>query len=104
MNIVKEKYVYRICTKEECNNLQKNHFFLGNNLDKESGFIHLSLKNQIKGTLQKYFKEDEQLILLKLSIKLLGEKLRWEKSRNNQYFPHYYGEISVKQIVEITKI
>ena len=104
MSFKNESFVYRICTKKEYDDLNFFFCFEGNSLDKESGFIHLSMESQIEGTLKKYFKKEKKLMLLKLSTELLGDNLRWEKSRNNLYFPHYYGKISFKQIIEIIKL
>ena len=45
------KVVYRVFKKEEFEEFENKEFFSGNTLDKESGFIHLSTKKQIFGSL-----------------------------------------------------
>ena len=42
-------------------NFKKNKKFRGNQLDIDSGFIHLSTYEQIKGTLTKYFKGNNNM-------------------------------------------
>lgn len=42
-----EEYVYRISTAEEWESLQKDGAIFGGDLDKSSGFIHLSKLNQV---------------------------------------------------------
>ena len=94
-------YVYRIFTKEELEEFRKSKLFLGNELDFNSGFIHLCTEQQIKETINKYFKT-EQTYIVKFKISDLEDSLRWEKSRNEEIFPHYYGTLRSKLIVKIT--
>ena len=74
-------------------NLKKKKFF-GNKLDIQSGFIHLSTKSQIKNTIEKYYKNEDSVIIFKINVKDIAKNLKWEISRNNQLFPHLYGFIN----------
>ena len=94
-------YVYRIFTKEELEEFRKSKLFLGNELDFNSGFIHLCTEQQIKETINKYFKT-EQTYIVKFKISDLEDSLRWEKSRNDDIFPHYYGILESRLIIQIT--
>ena len=94
-------YVYRIFRKEELEEFRKSKLFRGNELDINSGFIHLCTDQQIKETINKYFKT-EQTYIVKFKISDLEDSLRWEKSRNEEIFPHYYGTLKSKLIVKIT--
>ena len=94
-------YVYRVFRKEELEEFRKSKLFLGNELDINSGFIHLCTEQQIKETINKYFKT-EQTYIVKFKISDLEDSLRWEKSRNEEIFPHYYGTLKSKLIVKIT--
>ena len=94
-------YVYRVFRKEELEEFRKSKLFLGNELDVNSGFIHLCTEQQIKETINKYFKT-EQTYIVKFKISDLEDSLRWEKSRNEEIFPHYYGTLKSKLIVKIT--
>ena len=94
-------YVYRIFRKEELEEFRKRKLFLGNELDINSGFIHLCTEQQIKETINKYFKT-EQTYIVKFKISDLEDSLRWEKSRNEEIFPHYYGTLRSKLIVKNT--
>jgi len=78
--------------------IQKKIFFFGNKLDLNSGFIHLSTKNQIKVTLINYFEKDKILVIVGFKVCLLKEKLRWEFSRNKEIYPHFYGSLSYDKI------
>ena len=95
------KYVYRIFRKEELEKFRKSKLFRGNGLDISSGFIHLCTDQQIKETINKYFKT-EQTYIVKFKISDLEDSLRWEKSRNDEIFPHYYGILESRLIIHIT--
>ena len=93
-------YVYRVFRKEELEEFRKNKLFLGNELDINSGFIHLCTEQQIKETINKYFKT-EQTYIVKFKISDLEDSLKWEKSRNDEIFPHYYGMLESRLIIKI---
>ena len=94
-------YVYRVFRKEELEEFRKRKLFCGNKLDIDSGFIHLCTDQQIKETINKYFKT-EQTYIVKFKISDLKDSLRWEKSRNDEIFPHYYGTLESMLIKHIT--
>ena len=95
------KFVYRIFRKKELEEFRKNKSFCGNELDLNSGFIHLSTDEQIKETINKYFKK-EHIYVVKFKTSDLEDSLKWEKSRNEEIFPHYYGTLKSRLIVKIT--
>ena len=94
-------YVYRVFRKKELGEFRKNKLFRGNELDINSGFIHLCTNQQIKETIKKYFKT-EQTYIVKFKTSDLEDSLKWEKSRNDEIFPHYYGTLESRLIVHIT--
>ena len=90
----KESFVYRVMLNNEWDEFKKKKKFFGNKLDIQSGFIHLSTKSQIKNTIEKYYKNEDSIIIFKINIKDIAKNLKWEISRNNQLFPHLYGFIN----------
>ncbi len=50
-------FVYRVLYPEEWVDFKKKKVFYGNDLDQKSGYIHLSNKNQLKKTINIYFKK-----------------------------------------------
>ncbi|XP_050238054.1 uncharacterized protein LOC126687537 [Mercurialis annua] len=87
-----EEYVYRICTGKEWEDFQKNGSTLGSDLDKSSGFIHLSKLSQVKSTLQNFFlNTTSELYLLQVDAKKLGDGLVYEIVDGVNSFPHFYG-------------
>ena len=90
----KETFVYRVMLNNEWDEFKKKKKFFGNKLDIQSGFIHLSTKSQIKNTIEKYYKNEDSVIIFKINVKDIAKNLKWEISRNNQLFPHLYGFIN----------
>ncbi|KAG2392706.1 hypothetical protein C9374_011431 [Naegleria lovaniensis] len=87
-----------------------NEYFQG---DTRDGFLHMSMKEEVEKTCRLYLSNVSDLILLKIDLKTLEQKLNsqlgerisfdWVQSRNN-YFPHLYGKLSVDCIVDIIEI
>ena len=90
----KESFVYRVMLNNEWDEFKKKKKIFGNKLDIQSGFIHLSTKSQIKNTIEKYYKNEDSIIIFKINVKDIAKNLKWEISRNNQLFPHLYGFIN----------
>ncbi|KAF5208424.1 dihydroorotate dehydrogenase [Thalictrum thalictroides] len=86
------EFVYRISTKEEWEEeLQKKGFTYGGQLDKTTSCFHLSNLNQVKATLENFFKGREDLYLLQIDTNKLGDGLIYEAVDGSNYFPHFYG-------------
>ena len=67
--------------------------YMGSADDERDGFIHLSTKGQLRGTLDKHFVGQTELALISFLAKDLGPALRWERSRGGDLFPHFYGAL-----------
>ena len=96
-------YVYRIFFKFEFESFKKKKIFTGNELDFNSGFIHLSKKEQLKETLSKYFKNEKDLVIAEFKTENLTDYLKWEVSRNNKVFPHFYNNLKFTWLNKIYK-
>ncbi|TKY61679.1 hypothetical protein E2542_SST11530 [Spatholobus suberectus] len=91
-------FVYRISTTKEWEALQSNGSVFGGELDKSSGFIHLSKLDQVnfmlfvRSTLENFFLNcKEELYLLQIDAKKLGDGLVYEIVDGSNSFPHFYG-------------
>ena len=94
--------VFKVCEKNEWENVKHNDFFEGSKIDKNDGFIHFSTSEQLKGTLKKYFKSKGQLYLLEVNTDNLN--IVWEVSRNKHKFPHLYESLPISSIEKVHKI
>ena len=93
------KFIYKICLKSELDNAKNKNQFLGSKKDLEDGFIHFSGKEQVEGTLKKYYLNQENLILLKVDTLKL-DHLIWEQASDGNMFPHLYSSLDLSNIVE----
>ena len=91
------KFVYKICTKAEWLEAKTKGKFNGSKKDIEDGYIHFSDKEQLKGTLNKFFSNQKNLILLKIDTLKL-DHLIYEQSSDGNMFPHLYSPLDISNI------
>lgn len=100
-----EPVVYKICSRADWHEAQRSGELFPSPDDIRDGFIHLSSKAQVRGTLQRHFTGQSDLMLLTVATaKLASGTLCWEKSRSGQEFPHLYGALPASAVVEAVAI
>jgi uncharacterized protein (DUF952 family) len=73
--------------------------------DARDGFIHLSRAHQVKGSLDRHFAGQADLVLLAVRVGRLPEgALRWEPSRGGESFPHLYSRIGVAMVDQVFEL
>ena len=65
------------------------------------GFIHFSTASQVAETARKHYFGQTGLFLVAVDADALGDALRWEPSRNDELFPHLYGELDLGAVTAI---
>tara|TARA_E500000178_G_scaffold10155_1_gene9873 strand:+ start:120 stop:488 length:369 start_codon:yes stop_codon:yes gene_type:complete len=98
-SINRPKYIYKVCTIKDWLSAKNEGVFNGSNSDLIDGFIHFSCGEQLAETLKKHFKDRKNLCLLKLNAKVLN--IKWEKSRNKEFFPHLYGSFKTNCVIKV---
>ena len=93
------KFVYKICTKVEWLEAKIKGKFSGTIKDIEDGYIHFSDKEQLKGTLKKFFPNQKNLILLKINTLKL-DHLIYEQTSDGNMFPHLYSPLDILNVVD----
>lgn len=88
-----EKYAYKIENAQIWHAAMARGIYEGSALDVKDGFIHLSTAKQAGKTLALYFASQKDLIIAKIDLDLLADKVVWEKSRGGDLFPHIYGNL-----------
>lgn len=97
--------IYKICTRDEWKKAVTSGVYNGSQDDIRDGFIHFSSFDQVLGTLDKHFAGRKNLILLKVSLEFLNpDKLKWETSRNEEKFPHLYGDLNLDAVINVVEI
>lgn len=67
-------------------------------LDVKDGYIHMSTKAQVVETAEKWYKGQTGLIIVCVDLDK-QDNVKWEPSRNNELFPHIYGQVNPQAIV-----
>jgi len=93
------KFVYKICTKSEWQEIKDRGQFVGSKKDLEDGYIHFSGEDQVKGTLKKFYFNQKDLILLKVDALKL-DHLLWEQASDGNMFPHLYSSLNISSVVD----
>mgnify|MGYP001472959401 CR=1 FL=1 len=93
------KFVYKIIKNDELKKAKLSGTYSGSSKDIEDGYIHFSGQDQVEGTLQKYYKGQQNLILLKIETLNL-DHLVWEQASDGNFFPHLYSSLDLANVVD----
>lgn len=94
---MKTELVYKILSETAWTASQRTGAIEASDLDRADGYVHLSSGTQVVETLRRHFPRATGLVLIAYRATSLGDALKWEASRTGEFFPHYYGELSVTQ-------
>ena len=90
-----KQIIFKIAKSAEWRDAIAKGYYSGSADDVRDGFIHLSSRSQLSGTLDKHFRGETDLLLIAFEEASLGPGLKWEVSRGGQLFPHLYGPLPV---------
>jgi uncharacterized protein (DUF952 family) len=93
--------IYKICPASAWREAERQGVFRGSADDISDGFIHFSTAAQVAETARKHFFGQTGLFLIAVNADALGSALRWERSRNDELFPHLYGELDLGAVTGI---
>jgi uncharacterized protein (DUF952 family) len=93
--------IYKICPASAWREAERQGVYRGSADDARDGFIHFSAASQVTGTARKHFFGQTGLFLIAIDADALGEALRWEPSRNDELFPHLYGELDLGAVTAV---
>lgn len=96
--------IYHVVTAESWKAAVAKGFYEAPSLAVE-GFIHTSLKEQVAGVLDRYYKGVDDLQLLHIDETKLTAELKYELAPSvNESFPHIYGRLNLDAVVEVSEI
>lgn len=87
--------IYKICPASAWREAERQGVYRGSRDDARDGFIHFSTAAQVNETARKHYLGQTGLFLVEVDADALGHALRWERSRNDELFPHLYGELDL---------
>jgi uncharacterized protein (DUF952 family) len=93
--------IYKICSASAWREAERQGVYRGSADDLRDGFIHFSSSSQLADTAKKHFFGQTALFLIEVDADALGEALRWEVSRNDELFPHLYGELDLGAVTAV---
>ena len=93
--------IYKICAASAWREAERQGVFRGSADDARDGFIHFSIASQVAETARKHFFGQTGLFLIAVNADALDESLRWERSRNDELFPHLYGELDIGMVTAV---
>ena len=93
------KYIFKIIDIDEWQKVKDSSAYSGSSKDIEDGFIHFSGEDQVKGTLEKYYSKQKNLVLLKVQTLKL-DHLIWEQASDGNMFPHLYSSLDLNNVVD----
>ena len=90
---MKHKNIYKILTLQEWHGAQKSKV-IKTDLDDKDGFVHFSNANQLAASLELYFCDYEEVVLLLPKMDKIEPFLKYEKAENDSersgFFAHMY--------------
>lgn len=94
------KIIYHITTPALWEKFQFNDFYEAPSLQDE-GFIHASKAHQVQETVNRYYKNESEILLLTIDTTLLAVPLVYEEAPNRkEEFPHMYGKLNKDAIIK----
>ena len=98
---MKNQNVYKILSIKEWNKAKKLGY-INTDIDKKDGFIHFSNANQLAASLELYFFDHEEVMLLMPNMKIIEADLKYELtdagSMRKGFFAHLYGDLMIEDI------
>ena len=96
--MTEKTYIYHIVLPKEWKLVENDDFYEADSLHTE-GFIHCSFAEQLEDVIDRYYGEDDTVVVLKIDPEKLKSKLVEEASTNDEIYPHIYGQINRDAIV-----
>ena len=96
--------IYHVVTDANWQKALQQGFYEAESLAKE-GFIHTSKAEQVAGVLERYYKDQSNLLLLHIDETKLTAPLKYEMAPSvNEEFPHIFGRLNVDAVIKVEKL
>ena len=96
--------IFKIVTRAQWREAEADGVFSGAPVDLADGFIHFSTASQVRETAAKHFRDQNDLLLVAVDAKELGDALKWEVSRGGALFPHLYDVLPVSSVASVVEL
>src|SRR3981081_3751814 len=93
--------IYHMCPAETWHEATRAGVYHGTADDRRDGFIHFSTAEQIAESARRHRPGPAGLLLIAVESARLGDRLKGEKSRGGDLFPHLYGPLDPAEAASI---
>ena len=90
--------IFKICHRLDWEAAERQGVYDGSPKDRADGFLHFSGMQQVQSTLQRYYAEADDLVLVAVETDDLGKALKFESARDGALFPHLYSKLPVSVV------
>lgn len=97
----RDRYIYKVLTQDQWTDFQADKIFRGSPVDVTDGYIHLSCKPELKATLDKWYADQAQVVLLQIDSKVIEGALKYEVSRGGVEFPHLFTDLPMSAVGQV---
>ncbi len=98
---MQDQYIHHIVTTAQWDLQKNNNTYIHDSLATE-GFIHASTAAQLAATIQRYYANEEKVIVLTIDVTKIEPELVYELAPSvNEYFPHIFGELNMDAVVKV---
>ena len=91
--------IYKLCSASLWREAERAGVFAGSAIDHADGYIHFSTAAQVAETASRYFRGEDDLMLVAVDGGRLGPALRYEASRGGALFPHLYASLTLSAVI-----
>jgi uncharacterized protein (DUF952 family) len=93
--------IYHMCPAETWHEAVHAGTYSGTADDRRDGFIHFSTAEQIAESARRHRAGQAGLLLIAVESGRLDARLKWEKSRGGDLFPHLYGPLDPAEAASV---
>ena len=97
----RDRYIYKALTLDQWAGFQEGQIFSGSPVDAADGYIHLSCVPELKATLDKWYADQAQVVLLQIEAARVEADLKYEVSRGGVEFPHLFAELPMSAVGQV---
>jgi uncharacterized protein (DUF952 family) len=90
--------IFKIVYADEWRAAEAAGVYEGSAKDRADGFLHFSTRDQLVGTLTRYYTDVDVLVLVAVDADSLGDALKYEPSTAGALYPHLYGDLPLNAV------
>ena len=94
----RDRYIYKVLTLQQWTSFQADTVFRGSPVDVSDGYIHMSCMSELKETLDKWYADQGEVVLLQIEAAVIDAELKYEVSRGGAEFPHLFADLPLSAV------